>query len=644
MDKDSLVRVLGEAADAYYNSTPIMSDEQYDLLFEELKELDPGHPLLQKVGARPMGIIFKHSIPAGSQEKLKDKDAYTRWIAQTRDVGCHRYALGYKYDGLTVVLDYDKGYLTRGLLRGDGYQGEDISSNIAQMQNVKKKLPVPFSGSLRGEIILRKSDFNKHFAPLGYTNPRNSASGVCRDQKGTGLCKHLTVVYFDIIGDDGSNSEEARLAFAKETLGLEVATTKFYDDPEVLWQEWLALAGIRDSLDFEIDGVVVRVNDIPLQNLMGSTSDLRPKSQRCIKFEAQGALSELLSVELTVGSNGAIIPTAKLKPVQIGGVTVSSALLSNFLEVARLDIAVGDTVFVSRRGDVIPKIEYVVDRPALRQPIVVPDKCIVCGAPTEMVGAYLLCTSDTCKGQEFRRLLKYVTKRNIKFLGEGILEELYENHNIKSPEDLYDLTEEYLATVRRGQGSIVGAGAKVIIEEIQKSRKTTLKDFLGCLCIPMLGRRQTEIIMGLGIDTLDKFLNLTIDELAGLPGFKETKATAIVNGIQAAKPLIDRMGKVLTLDETIIEKKETKVMSARLAGKVFCFTGKIEKCDENGVRFTREMVHDTVMKNGGQVTDKVKAGIILVQADPNSSSTKTKKAAQVGADVMAEADFWKLVA
>jgi DNA ligase (NAD+) len=644
MEKGKLIKMISDASAAYYNTdAPQMSDTEFDGLIEKLRDIDPDHPLLYKVGARPMGRVYEHSIPAGSQEKLKDKNAYDKWIEQTRNHGCRRYAKGLKMDGLTIVLDFQDGKLTRALSRGDGFFGADLSSNVIQMKNVKKVLPVPFSGSLRGEMILAKSDFEKHFAPLGYTNPRNSASGVSSDQKGTGLHKHLKVLYFDCIGNDGSATEEESLRYMKDILGLDVVETEFFDDPESLWNVWAAMASVRDSLDFEIDGVVVRVNEIAIQNEMGSTSDLRPKSQRCLKFEAQGALTELLAVELSIGSNGAIVPTGKLNPVHIGGVTVSSALLSNFLEVQRLDIAVGDTVYVTRRGDVIPKIEHVVDRPANRQPIAVPDTCIVCGAKTEMVGAYLLCTNDLCVGTEFRRLLKYVSKRNIKFLGEETLAELYENHAIKTPPDLYTLTEEYLRNVTKGKGSIVGEGAKVIIAEIDKSRTVQLKDLLGCLAIPMLGRRQTEIIINLGIDSIEKFLDLKVEELVQYPGFKDAKATAIVNGIQAARPLIDKMCRILTLTATT-KKEVTAMQESKLSGKQFCFTGAIEKLDGSGKRFTRDMMHSTVLANGGTVTDTVGKATILVQADVTSVSSKSKKAAKIGATIMAEQEFWKLVA
>lgn len=641
MNKAELEAKILEANIAYHNTgAPIMSDEEYDALTDQLAAIEPDHLLFRKVGARPMGVTFKHRIPAGSQEKLKDKSAFDRWVEQARSLGLTTFTMGEKLDGLTAVLDYEDGLLVRGLLRGDGFEGEDYTNNIIQMKNVKKKLPDLFTGSLRGEIILSKSDYATYFAPLGYINPRNTAAGVSRDQKGTGLCQHLKIVFFDCIGDDGSVSEEGRLIFMN-SLGLETVVTEFFDDPEALWATWLAKADTRNDLDYEIDGVVVRVNNLDIQDEMGMTSDLRPKGQKCLKFEAQGALSRLLGVELTLGSNGAIVPTAKLEPVQIGGVTVSSALLANYNEIARLDIAIGDSVYVTRRGDVIPKVEHVVHRPENRQPIVPPEACIVCGAKTEMVGAYLLCSNDSCVGTEFRRLLKYVTKRGIKYLGEETLTELYENHNIKTPPDLYRITEKLLSGVSRGKGGVVGEGAKAIIAEIDKSRTVQLKDLLGCLALPMLGRRQTEILIGLGIDTLDKFLAATADDLIGLPGFQAAKATAIVDGIQAARPLIEEMARILTLEVASVEAP-VAAKSASLQGKIFCFTGKIMKTDDSGNRYTRDMMHAIVLANGGSFTDKITKNTILVQADLTSASSKSKKAQQLGALIMSEADFLKM--
>jgi DNA ligase (NAD+) len=242
MNKELLTQQIENARRAYYNTdTPIMPDDVYDTLINELTAIDPDHPLLQEVGSRPMGVTFKHNIPPGSQEKLKDKETFDKWLALTQSLGCRRYAKGHKLDGLTVVLDYNNGLLVRALLRGDGLYGEDITTNALQMKNVKIALPAIFTGSLRGEMMLSKNDFKTYFAPLDYSNPRNSASGVSRDQKGTGLHKHLKVIYFDMVGDDGCATEEERLRYMANELELEVVMTDFFDSAEELWNSWTAM-------------------------------------------------------------------------------------------------------------------------------------------------------------------------------------------------------------------------------------------------------------------------------------------------------------------------------------------------------------------------------------------------------------------
>jgi DNA ligase (NAD+) len=188
----------------------------------------------------------------------------------------------------------------------------------------------------------------------------------------------------------------------------------------------------------------------------------------------------------------------------------------------------------------------------------------------------------------------------------------------------------------------VGEGAVAIMDEITRSRSVLLKDMIGSLSIPSLGRRQAEIMIKQGVDTLEKFFAMTAEELAKLDGFAATKAKTVVDGIRAARPLIEKMASILTLEAP--REKTTMTASNKLAGMAFCFTGKIERVDEAGNRYTRDMMHQTVLANGGSVTDRVAKGTTLVQADPSSKSTKTQKAEKVGATIMSEADFWKLVA
>jgi DNA ligase (NAD+) len=330
-----------------------------------------------------------------------------------------------------------------------------------------------------------------------------------------------------------------------------------------------------------------------------------------------------------------------LKPIRIGGVTVTHATLSNFKLVKKLDIAIGDKVRVTRRGGVIPKVEHRVAEGENRRPIPVPTKCPSCESTLVEKGANLFCRNEQCKGRLFRRLLSYVEKRNIKWLGEEVLHELFENHGIKEPADIYKITEEQLAKVKRGIG-IVGAGAKQIIEEIEKSRNSTLNDFIGSLGIEFLGRRQAEIMMDQGIDKLERFVAVTVDALTKLTGFSEegTKAPAIVEGIRKAKSMIDDLAKCVRIVEP--KPKPKPAAGGKLAGKSFVVTGKIQRL--NGPKpFTRNEIHQIILNAGGTVSEEIKKGVILVQCDPDSTSSKTKKAQKLGVPVISEDDIWGML-
>jgi len=480
MDVEERVRVLKAASESYYNSgTPLMTDAEYDLLIDELRIADPNNAFLKKVGAAPSGEIFKHIIPVGSQEKLKNREEFDSWIKQVNEASQGQNVTGYviqfKLDGITIVLYYENGNFIRALTRGDGTKGECISTNVLKMQNVKSNLPQNFTGQLRGEILLPKSVFAQEFAKLGYKNPRNTVAGLSRDQKTTDLQKHFIVKYFDSFGVELKTELDRKELF--DQFDLDSVETKFFSNPEELWQAYKQIEENRSSLDFEIDGVIMRAMSLAAQEKMGMSSDLRPRGQRCIKFEAMGAATKLVSVELTIGHTGAIIPTGKLQPVNIGGVTISSVLLNNYDEIRRLDIAVGDTVRVIRAGDVIPKVESVLERPENRQPILPPENCIVCGEPLVVEGASLLCTNEECEGKAIRRIKSWVKKRDIKFLGDDLLERLFEEHGVKEPHQLYALDYEFLSQVKRGE--IIYRCPKCGFEgteEEQRNHETPRKD------------------------------------------------------------------------------------------------------------------------------------------------------------------------
>ena len=639
-----LVEQLEKASNSYYNTGEnLMSDQEYDQKVEELRELDPNNKYLQTVGAPPSsGVLVKHQTPVGSQEKLHSKEEFDRWCDKIEEMSGDMeipYLIQDKEDGGTIVLYYKDGKLVQAASRGDGYTGEDITKNVLKMQNVKTILPIKWTGQLRGEVLLHIDLFNQHFKPLGYKNPRNSANGKMRDREESDLIKHLKVYYFDII-ESNFKLESERLDFLKNELKLESVRSIPCKNRAEVWEKYLQIQQERPSLNYEIDGVIVRANSLQAQNKLGTSSDLRPKGTRCIKFAPMGVVTTLKEVNLTIGSNGAIIPNAVLEPVEIGGVTVSHALLNNFEEIERLKIAINDKVNVIRSGEIIPKIVGLAQSSPNRIPIAIPTNCPSCNSILIKDGAHIFCRNEECDGIGWRKLKTYITKRNIKYLGDELLIILYNHHNIRQPQDLYKLSEEYLSKINRGSG-VVGTLSKQIFSEIKKSKTCSLNDFIGSLSIKFLGRRQAEIMMGQGIDTLDKFLNLTVDQLYKLSGFSEggSKAEGIVEGIKKARPIVEGL---LTEGVKIMAKEKKEVVNGSLKG-TFCFTGAILR-EENGKRFTRDMMWDLVRNNGGSVFTDVKKGLdYLVQADPNSQSSKTKKALSLGVKIISEDDFFKMV-
>jgi DNA ligase (NAD+) len=351
-----------------------------------------------------------------------------------------------------------------------------------------------------------------------------------------------------------------------------------------------------------------------------------------------GAITKLLSVELSIGHTGAIIPTAKVAPVQIGGVTVTSCLLNNYEEIERLGVALNDDVDIIRAGDVIPKITSVAKKSPDRIPIEIPTKCISCGSTLEKDGAHIFCKNDDCEGKAIRRLKTWVTKREIKFLGDELLITLYER-GYKEPQDIYRLSEKDISTMPRGAG-VVGSAAKQIMIEINKSRKCSLADFIGSLAIKLMGRRQAEILINQGIDSLEKFVVLSVEQLNVLPGFSEdgSKATSIVEGLKKSRPIIKALIEAgIEIEE--VTQKAVIDPNGPLKNKIFVFTGALPSGLPRGDAWARTNAA------GGQIKDSITKGVdYLVLADPSSNSSKTQKANKYGIKCISEEEWVKMMA
>lgn len=648
-----LVEELRAAREAYYNTNkPIMSDAAYDDKERLLRSLDPDNSFFQTVGTPPPRASHlqkvKHTIPMGSLSNCtrdgdKANPSFDEWHEKT---GRGEVCVMHKLDGSSIELIYEKGKLVQAITRGDGITGEDVTQNARRFKGVPQETNNKlFTGSVRGEAMLFLDSFGKYFQDQA--NPRNAANGTVRRSDGD-RAHRITFVPFDCLVEQGAGlpitTHNQRLSFM-ETLGFDPVWRLVFDqgDTAKVLEVHEREANTRDSLPYEIDGLVVRLNKDADFDMLGER-DNRPKGAVAFKFKASEATTELLDVKVSIGHTGAIIPTADLAPVEIGGVTVRSALLNNYEEIERLRIAIGDEVRVIRTGDVIPKIIGVAQEGEQREPIQVPTVCIACGSQLVKDGAHLFCRNEDCEGKLYRLLKSWVDKRNILHIGDELLTTLYESYGVREPADLYGLTEDVLAAIPRGAG-VVGGNAKRIMVELNKSRTAPLNEFVGSLGIKFLGRRQAEIMIKQGVDSLRKFVLIKADELTELEGFSESKATQVVEGIKKAYPRITKLLKAgVKVTEPELVEEVAPSGDGPLAGMCFVFTGAIEKVGGDGKRFTRKMMWDVVRESGGSHEEKVKEGVThLVQADPTKESVKTKKARKLGMKIISEADFWSLV-
>lgn len=628
-----LETTLREASELYYAGEPSpLSDAEFDKLRDELEELDPHNPFLSEVGAPPPDdpggwrvALQKvtHSIPMGSLKKINTLAEFNTWrttVGKTaKSLEC---AVQLKLDGLSIEIVYENGKFKQAITRGDGDVGDDVTHTIKNAQGYPKTISVKTPVSVRCEAMLQIADWKKHFNDKA--NPRNTAAGLVRrtDAKGS---RHLTTFAFDVLFDDhGFDTEADRIAWLKHE-GFQTTPNKVCGADQVE----KVVDGImerRQRMPIEIDGAVVKLNQISDQEALGEHNG-RPYWARAWKFPAMGGHTILEDVEWAVGTQGTINPVAKIKPVDVGGTTISNVTLHNMDEIERLGIQIGDEIEVVRAGDVIPKIIRVVKKGQKRTPIAITE-CPACGSAVKQDGPKMFCVdADKCKGVRFKKIQKWVKKREIMYLGDSNLQLLWDAMLVREIENLYNAVFSVDEMVKAGLGKRM---AEKIYEQVQKSRDCTLADFIGSLSLDMLGRSEASNLVGHGIDTLDKWKNLRPSHIEALPGYQKTKANRIARAVRDNWDEI----KILAIHLNLQAPKK-QVSGGKLSGKSFCFTGAMEK--------PRKELEQMVEDNGGQVRSVSKELKYLVIADPKSTSSKAVKARKLGVELISEADFLKMV-
>jgi DNA ligase (NAD+) len=623
-----LETLIHEAQEAYYLGNPIMSDEEYDALFDELQIIDPHNPVLKKVGAPPPSDTIltkrKHAIPMGSQRKVNTQQDFVAWATKS---GADEFVIQEKLDGLSIELVYKQGKLEHAITRGDGEEGEDVTHTVRKMRNVPITLD-GFTGSIRGEIIMRKSTFetkikdDPKYAGL-YANPRNSAAGLTRRKTTHPIVSFLWVIPFDVDSHhDEFKTEADKLSFMHGKLGLKCVRSKTVDVASAIKRYNGYARKQRGVLDYDIDGLVIKVNNIQRQKLLGEV-DNRPKGQIAWKFAAEMRKTHIITIEWDTALSGRISPVGVFEPVEVGGATLERASLHHVKRIKELGLYPNAQILVSRRNEVIPHIEKTIN-PYSRPPFKIPTECPVCGGDVEFEGEFLMCASPTCVAKQRGNIKKWVKVIGIDEVGEKFIDSAVDSGYLLDSADLYALSADSISALDR-QGT---KSAKKILTNINKHRVLPLAKFMGALNIPNVSTSTFEALEASGFDSLETLQKAKPKDFLNASGIGTITANALFQGLQEKSKLISK----LLLNGVSIKKK----VRGKLSGQSFCFTGQIS--------IKRGDAYKLVESLGGEIKPGVSKGLTyLVQSNPKSTSGKTKKAQKYGTKVIGEKEFMDLI-
>jgi DNA ligase (NAD+) len=604
----------------YYNHQPTVSDKIFDAWVDELRLLDPSNKAVTAIGAPIAPSEWqkaKHQIPMGSLDKVNTPVELIKWVENTYPDG--KLCMVEKLDGLSIEVIYENGSLHQAITRGDGETGEDITVNVVKMGGVKSHLAHKFTGSLRGEIIMHKSTHKQWFADKA--NPRNAASGISKRLDGVGVDK-LNILFYQVLGDIDFKSEQLQFVWLQNQ-GLDTPNWWIVKSAEEVNKHWRTYQDVnRDKLDYDIDGLVIRIDNLDKQNALGD-KDLRPKGAVAFKFDNEARESVIRDIIWQVGNSGRITPVAVVDPVVLVGATVTRASIYNMAYITELGLDIGATVLVARANDVIPRIEELIK--GTGKVIEPPTYCPDCNTLLIETGEYVQCPNITgCRAQIIGRVKNWIKELNLLEWGDTLVEKLIDSGKVTTVADLYTLTVDDLANLdRMGKKS-----AQKCHDILWANKKVALEVFLGALSIPMIGQSTIKAIMNAGCDDLTKFGQLSASEFEQVPGVGPTKAKSLADGLWHNQQLI------LSILDNGVEIKEKVV--GTLTGKSICFTGAMQN--------KRPVLEKMAADAGGDVKSSVGKGLTyLVIADANSTSSKAQTARKLGTTLVSEEDFLEMV-
>jgi DNA ligase (NAD+) len=640
----------------YYEGSPEISDYDFDQLMRRLQELEKAHPELddanspsRRVGGAPIENFptVIHDPPmlsienAYSLEELREWDDRVRRGLGRSETDPVEYEAELKIDGVSISLLYEHGALVRGATRGDGARGDDVTPNVRTVRALPLKIDSKSRLEVRGEIYIAKRDFAKYNQALEeagnepHANPRNSAAGALR-QKDPKLVaqRRLSAFMYHVVAVDGRQVDSQWAAYELlERLGIPV-------NPErrlchTLDEVIAFIEKVRESrhqLDFEIDGIVIKINQRDEQLELGATSKA-PRWVVAFKYPPEAAQTVVRKINTYVGRTGTVTPVAEFDPVHIGGTKVVNASLHNFEELARKDVRIGDTILVEKGGDIIPKVVHVVTdlRPADAEPFPTPTECPVCGQPLHKFGdeVAIRCVNQGCPAVVLQSITHFASRKamDIEGLGWQTVTALLEAGLITDYASVYELTEEQVAALdRKGEKS-----ARKLIENIHASKTNELSRLVFALGIPMIGERAAKILAE-HYASLEAVMDAKTEELINIHEIGPKVADSITSyfAIPANRARVEKMQRL-----GVAPTHTPRATGNRLAGKTVVVTGTL-------TRFSRDEIHKIIEREGGKPSSSVSSKTSYLVAG-DAAGSKLDKAKELGVTVLTEDEFLELV-
>lgn len=634
-----------------YDKTEI-SDYEYDMLMQKLKALESEHPELitpdsptQRVGGQPLSQFesVTHQVPL---ESLTDVFSYDELFEFGRRMGllipaAHDYSVEPKVDGLSMSLEYENGVFVRGATRGDGITGENVTENLRTIRSLPLRIDnAPEKLIVRGEVYMSKAVFDEINAEREIrgesllANPRNAAAGSIRQlDPRVAASRKLDIVFFNMqFSSDMKYETHAETLDAMREMGFPVIPYKRYDKINDCVEQIRWLGENRDLLPYEMDGAVIKINDLAQRTMLGSTAKA-PRWAVAFKYPPEQKESIVKDIIVQVGRTGVLTPKVIVEPIRLAGTTVSAATLHNQDNISRLDIRIGDTVLLQKAGEIIPEVVAVVSekRPEGALPFIMPEKCPECGSPVvrDIDGAAYRCTSPECPAQVLRNIAHFASREamDIEGLGISVCESLIKNKLVESAADIYYLEPQSVAMLdRMGTKS-----ANNLINAIEKSKTAGLSRLICAFGIRQVGQKAAKVLAS-HFGDLDSLISADANELTLIPDIGEITAQFITEWFSNPQSLhlIERL-RAAGVDFTSREE----IKDNRFAGMTFVLTGTLSK-------YKRDEAGAIIESFGGKVSGSVSKKTSCVLAGTDAGS-KLAKAENLGIKIINEEDFTQMI-